>query len=339
VALNFDNTGNYAPLGAPFTRSSDAVVATSLDLIYDASALTLTFEREAEPSAVPRGAAVEVSQADAQGRHAVLVGLGVGDMLPPPAYHTINPSMGLASASLPLLHPRLGATVTAVRTVNRYLVWGGDLSATPTVLENAGEVLDPDGAAMAISAALMAVPAPTAFHTATRIDDRAAATSEMIVVAGGIPIEVTMGRLFSGRATDTIFTLSVRSDGAVVYRDVGDADYEPTILHTATEVPGLGVVLVGGASVVSGDRLTPVNRVSRVDLTTFGHDVALDDLTEPRFGHTATLLPGGRLLITGGLGPDPASPGDLRALALPELIYLDAPPHTMISASACVDQD
>src|SRR5690606_7673349 len=95
--------------------------------------------------------------------------------------------------------------------------------------------------------------------------------------------------------------------------------FTPTILHTATYVPGFGVVLTGGASVVGGDRLQPVATAARVTggPGTFALDDALQDLTTARFGHVATLLPGHRLLVTGGLVRDDTVPPTLRAIASP----------------------
>ena len=70
---------------------------------------------------------------------------------------------------------------------------------------------------------------------------------------------------------------------------------EARIDHTATPLPGGGVVLVGG---YNGSYL---NTIEVFDPATERFSMA-GRLTEGRSGHTATLLPDGRILIVGGVG-------------------------------------
>jgi hypothetical protein len=77
--------------------------------------------------------------------------------------------------------------------------------------------------------------------------------------------------------------------------------------HTATLLPS-GKVLIAG-----GETSRPVGEMGIVDVTAStelydpatGTFTATDDMTTARYQHTATLLPGGKVLITGGLGNSP----------------------------------
>jgi hypothetical protein len=325
AVLAFDNSGLLAPLGAPFAPTDAAEAAPTVDLLYDPARFTL--EVVAPPvdlTGSTRGAAITVSDPLQGGGRVVLMGLtrtGAG-WLPADSYFPTGTPTGA-----PLSHARLGATVTPLPDIDRFLVWGGNLSTTPMVLETAGELVDLAGSTLAVSA-LVGLPAPVAFHSATPVDDG------QVLLAGGLTVEAS-GTLRATASADPLVALTVDAVGTVTAVDVPDGTYVPTVLHTATSVPGLGVVLVGGAAVQAGDRLTPVATVGHVAAASLTHDAALQDLAEARFGHTATLLPGNRLLVVGGLGRTAAG---LRALSLAELMLLADPPHPEIRDGQCVDQ-
>ncbi len=335
--LGFDNSGVLTTLGAPYHPSAAAEPAQPVDLIYDSEQHTL---RVTAPAVVPTGtteaAAIVVSSPRSDGSRAILLGLAPrgSEWEPPTEYYPTSPT-GARS----LAHQRLGATVDAMPILDRFLVWGGDLSTTPAVLENAGELLQPTDPASAtpISAVGGLLPPPAAFHSTTRIGE------DVLVVAGGLTIDLggTLGSV-APTGDDALFALQVGSAGTVTRLPVvvpAGMSYVPTILHTATYVPGFGVVLVGGARVAAGDRLQPTATAARVmgGVGTFELDDALQDVTTARFGHAATLLPGKRLLVTGGLTREGASTA-LRAIAAPELIYLGREPYPSIRDVECVDQ-
>jgi hypothetical protein len=328
--LDFDNGGSFVPVGAPFTPSDDASVGQSVDLIYDARERTLTFEAEFDPTGVPRGGAVMLSNELDDGTRAVLIGLALTADGPLPAsqYYTFD-AEGTATGALDLAHPRLGASVTPIEGLGGFLVWGGNVSPdAPMVNEMAGEILAQDGSISAIPAGA-GLPGPVAFHSALRVG------SETVVMVGGLVIEAS-GFLLATQPADPIFALRADMTTGVAFQDVPDGDYTSTILHTVTRVPGVGLVVVGGATVELGDRLTAVRNAGVITGTaaTLAYDGSLDDLSEPRFGHTTTLLSGGRLLVVGGLGP-----GDngLEALGLAEVLYLEPRPTEEIPDGACVD--
>lgn len=330
VVLNFDNGGFFAPLGAPFTPTADAVIRNGADYVYDARARSLTWEAQFEPSTVPRGAAIAVSDPLADETHAVLIGLSVG-AFPASQYYTFAPN-GSASRDIALLHRRLGATIDPLPSMGSFLVWGGGLTdaATPMVAAFAGEILGPTAAISPISSMDGTLPPPVAFHTSTRVAD------DTVIIAGGIAIE-SAGNLLVAPPAAPIFGLRVAAGPLVSRIDVDAGTYRPTLLHTATFVPGEGVILAGGAATEGGSRLIPIRNVGIVRPAAaggFAYDDSFDDLSEPRFGHAATMLEGDRVLITGGLGP---SGPNLRPLALAEILFFGAPRVPSIADGACID--
>ncbi len=328
AVLNFDSGGSVAPLGAPFAPSSVAEVAPTVDLIYDSAQLTLTVQ--SMPSERARGAAITVSAPLDDGTRGILVGLtqtGAGDA-PSSLWYTLDDAAGMM-----LAHQRLGATIDAVPALGELFVWGGDLSMdTPMVPERAGEILMPGAASTPISSTDFGLPGPVAFHSSTPIDN------DTFVIAGGLEVEAS-GHLRATPASDPIFGIRVGT-GAVSKVEIADNGYTASIFHTATRVPGVGVVITGGAIVDAGNRLAPVATVGAVAGTpsTLGFDDALPDLDVARWGHAATLLPGNRILITGGLARNSMLPTRLTALASAEILLLAAPPYDTIQDGMCVDQ-
>ncbi|HEY8427767.1 MAG TPA: hypothetical protein VIL20_05310 [Sandaracinaceae bacterium] len=343
AVLGFDNAGILTELGAPFAPSPDAIAAPAVDLLYDETAYTI--EIDDTPINVPTGrtvgAALVVSTPRHDGSRAILIGLakvGAPSWLPTQEYYTMS---GSPVEPRMLSHPRLGGTVDGIPLVSRFLVWGGNLSSTGRDTAVAGELLQPTGSApstLPIDSVASSLPPPTAFHSSTRVSD------STVVIAGGLLIDESGLVLAATPApSDAIFALEVTSGLDVLRHGVAvpeGSPYAPTILHTATHVPGYGVVLTGGASPVGGDRFHPVATTVRVrgGPGTFALD-ALSDLQTARFGHAAALLPGHRLLVTGGLVRDETTtPATLRAIASPEIIYLGQPPHASILGGNCVDQ-
>ena len=335
AVLAFDNSGILTPLGAPFVPTEGAAAAAVVDLLYDAQAGTLEIVSPTPDPLGVRGAAVTVSAQAADDTRMMLIGLtGTGAGQFPSSNYYELPRTG-AYSSHALLHQRLGATIDPVAALDGFLVWGGNVdNMTPRVLSNAGEILRGEGGATAIASDVALLPRPTAFHSSTPLGD------DGVLIVGGVSI-ADGGNLLASPAADPIFALRASGTDTVVLEDALDGDYRPTILHTATAVPGWGVVVIGGAE-VAADRLTPVARVGRVrrgSAGTLEFDGELQDLARPRFGHVATLLPGNRLLVTGGLERiTRAGEEGLAALSLAEVIYLATEPYSMIDDGTCNDQ-
>lgn len=344
AVLGFDSTGVLAPHGAPFAPTPEAEAAPVVDLLYDAEAGTLEIVRpDPDPLGV-RGAAVSISEPNEEGARAMLIGMtGTGAGQEPSSNYYVIPASDEAYASRSLHHQRLGATPVPLPALGGgFLVWGGNVSREmPRVLSHAGEILGGENEGTILAADELSLPRPTAFHTATRLG------SDGVLIIGGVSIEEIEddgSRVLTGVPEDPIFALRVAEDGTVRREDVLDGDYTPTLFHTATDFPGWGVVVVGGAEIVPGrlDRLMPVRTVGRVARNEAGvleYDGELQDLARPRFGHAATLLPGHRLLVTGGFDRV-ASGADagLTALSLAEVIYLAKEPYPSIEDGACNDQ-
>ena len=152
----------------------------------------------------------------------------------------------------------------------------------------------------------------TAFHTATTVDFTPGMPGdEALVFVGGIPISDLASAPFV-LATDSALAAGApvrgvrRVAGAVeaLTGTVVDPEVE-RVFHTAT-VDARGRIIVVGGTVVGGNdrtRLHATGTAYAVTVDAMGQisQTAIPSLRCPRFGHAATLLPTGRLLVTGGL--------------------------------------
>jgi len=214
---------------------------------------------------------------------------------------------------------RMGATVTPIDE-SSVLVWGGSVDEATDGAAHAvaGEIVErTDRSAIDTDAQQGGVtmgcvyppplavggelPEPTVFHTATTIGTR------QIVLAGGLLV----GSLECNSGVTTLYpperplvVISVDADGNATSATVSPsraADYEPTIFHTATRTAD-GVVLLGGAAAIPAGRLESLNQAGLVASDGAGGHVftPIAPMLAARWGHAATLLPGDRLLVTGG---------------------------------------
>jgi large repetitive protein len=166
---------------------------------------------------------------------------------------------------------------------------GGDDAPPPLVT---AELYDP---ATGTFAATGAMSSPRAMHTATLLPDG------QVLIAGGGDGDTPLG---------TAERYDVSSGSFTPTGSLGTA----RAVHTATLLGDGSVLVVGGLAQSatpdeSGETATTLlDSVERYDPAT-GTFSPAGTLLVARGGHTATLLPDGRLLITGGVDPDGAAIG------------------------------
>jgi formylglycine-generating enzyme required for sulfatase activity len=135
-------------------------------------------------------------------------------------------------------------------------------------------------------------------HTATLLP-----SGQVWVTGGGAFVNgflgITFGPLDSSEIFDPLSKIWTTQSGAPLV--------EARALHTATLLPGGGLLLAGGqgrdtASVRNSELCWPCDRISELGCAAAGSFSPTGRLDAGRFDHAATLLPNGRVLVTGGLG-------------------------------------
>jgi len=360
AVLFLDEIQSENAVGSPLVPSPDAAPGPALRLTYDPRARRVTIEPLplGDADAVPSGF-VALSE-DLDGDTTALLALGAGafegptrvpDLAPARAVFWVGSSGAIppSRTSTPFATPRLGATATAIDD-ERVLAWGGviDEMANENARLRAGELLSVTGdmavlrggvatdcPSAAAAPSPEGVPAPTAFHTATRI------ASGEVLVAGGLLVSGTTecaGRGVTGLApaAQPLTVVSIDSTGAASGVGVAvPSTFQAPVFHSATAT-ARGVVLVGGAAKqgLRLEGLTQVGLVTRSGPGAYGFE-ALPALVTPRFGHAATLLPGERLLVTGGFEriPSTGSERRVRALNFAEVLPLAPRPAPALECS------
>lgn len=334
--LHFDNLGTYARFGSPFLPSVGAQVGSTVDLVIDAEDGSVQIVDATEIA--PRGGLLDVSafydppppmRPSPVEPALVLIGLAPeGMMFAPSVSAYAYTREGQVGEIWTLANPRMGATAHPFG--ESFVVWGGNVghgepSTAASLAATAAERLTPGGEIGVPIAVGGGVPMPSAFHSGTNLGGGRA------LIAGGYLVAPT-GDVLSAAPPASIYFLSIDAGPTFDVRPVATpVEHVNTILHTATTVPGLGVALVGGAGVDStGDRLAPQGQAVFVNGAGY---VEVDGLTTPRWGHTATVLSGHRLLVVGGFARDTetAVPNGLVAVQSAELFYWDEAPRDLLS--------
>jgi hypothetical protein len=360
AVLFLDEIQSENAVGSPLVPSADAVPGPALRLTYDPQARRVAIEPLplGDDDAVATGF-VALSE-DLDGSTTALLALGAGAFTGPMRIPDLssaraafrvgsNGAIPMPRASVTWTTARLAASATAIDD-ERVFVWGGvvDEMMNGNARLRAGELLgstgdtavlrggvDTECPSAAVGPSPEGLPPPTAFHTATRI-----AVGE-VLLAGGLLVSGTAdcaGRGITGLAPSARPLSVVSFDAAGNAAGVGvtaPADFRASVFHTATAT-ARGVVLVGGAAERDGMRLeglTQVGIVTRSGPGVYGFE-ALPELVTPRFGHAATLLPGERLLVTGGFERVTGA-RRVRAVNFAEVLPLAARPAP---ALACSDE-
>lgn len=352
AAIRFDASQGRTFYGAPLLPSANAMVADSVDLVYDPDGPSLAVEPAAIPGN-PRAGANRVGQFAPDVPAAVVLGItdmetGTADSPRPGvsgAYWWLGQDGMRQGAAETLLASRFGHTVSTVPIAGGALVWGGNVAESdPAVVQtNAGELLRPGSASTAVTGGgLSMLPEPVALHTATAVMETS------VIIAGGLRVGCSgatcMGRGFSTNyASPSLSVFRYEAGGFVpVPVDVA-TPFEPSFLHAAVPLTSAGranaAVLLGGATATAGSRMVPSDQIVRVASTDVGRfgttplgDVPPDGLLHARWGHSAVSLGEERLLVTGGIHID--ADGRLATLGQAEVVSYGAPPSPNPCAGA-----
>lgn len=132
------------------------------------------------------------------------------------------------------------------------------------------------------------------------------------VRSGPIQVKVTVGTPKSTNRAGVLLLGGLSSSqqlGGTVFYDVNSKQVEPVnqpnvarYLHTATQLHSGKILVVGGATDVPldvGGKLKPTGVTELFDLSTLTFNLT-GALATPRYGHSAVLLPDGKVLIVGG---------------------------------------
>lgn len=352
AALGFAARGVDGPGGSPLVPVEGIGIGPTVDLLFDlGEEPQLVDIRDVPNLSEPRGSLVTATDqpavsADARINDAsgvVFPELGAGASGAVEAY-TLNEE-GAVDTVYPLAHPRIGATATQLPT-GQVVVWGGNVAMggeDPSVAS--GEV-HVSASAAAVGAALGAPP-PTGFHRAAPVGITEGDTATTFLVVGGFRVqglpELPAGptATYAEPPAAPIKLLEYGAGPSVQLRaEIPSNGYTTSIFHTLTRLEGVRWLVTGGGTrEMNGlSRFIPSDQAGVI---TFDGYEAIDPLDEGRFGHTATRLPGNRILVHGGfrgndngsiINPGTGGPG-------PELIYLvDVDRMDILRIGQCDDQ-
>jgi hypothetical protein len=225
--------------------------------------------------------------------------------------------------------PRLGATLTRLNDTNdsMALLWGGAIVPTDPI----GELitgLAAKGTVTSMPLALMGQTA-TQFHTATLLDsDVKAATRTLLTTGGFVETTTSMGSalepdlgayphlvtvtLATGATTVTNATLGDGYDAKTDPSCTSDKRYRAAGWEAAVPI-GRGRILISGGAPTylttppcddcnGGSGLLCATRQASIFTPPMTVSAVAEGLQVARFGHAATLLDDGNVLITGGIG-------------------------------------
>jgi hypothetical protein len=351
VSVRLDDKLGVLPFGTPILPGGGTSPQATTDLLYDPETREATVALVMGPTITSVGGA-GVSEV-VNGR-VVSIG-GIPSPMTDPTMPSATPFSNAvqvwsataltSNTALETVSPggRIGATVTYL-SGSSFLAWGGGIVPTPTTVPTGMEHLAAAGLLIDVtptsaSASLVAAPMdtlPVAYHTATRLGP------DRVLIVGGASIASTVNTttpVIALTPPDSFSILS-RTGASVTRTAVGGDTREPTIFHTATvlsEVAGVptAILVVGGAVTRGTSIRTTFRSIDSVGVLR-GSGASwtyteLSPLAFPRFGHTATLIPGIGVLVAGGYarsleGDEMLQPvGQAEMLLLDDLLGLDLP--------------
>lgn len=279
----------------PVRVSPDATPAPTVDLLYDARDRSLTIQRrvssvetvlESERTALP-GSRVE--------SFAALVG-GVSSM--PEDVRALGTAAEAVTELATLPQPRRGATLTRMGA-RGFIVYGGNATQTAPAQENERALW------LSASGAVQALTLPTslsvsALQTASSLDD------DTLLFVGGVGLS---GAAVQPPTGAVVRAYELAASGGrleeILLTGGGEEQleriYHSATLYRAPRAARHSVLIAGGATRVATAHFQPLDSVYVVDIDATEQVHALPPLDTARFGHSAALLRGGRVLVTGGL--------------------------------------
>jgi len=190
---------------------------------------------------------------------------------------------------------RYGHTATLLANRKVLVVGGFDTYCVCSTPVTTAEIFDPATGSFSPAGKPRV---PRAYHTATLLAD-----GTVLIVGGvqGVPDVIAYG------SVPALTSAEIYDSVADSFSSVGDMS-NPRIHHTATLLPNDMALIVGGAPVSSSlPSTTGAATAELYDPVAHAFSPA-GAMATPRFGHTATLLPTGNVLIAGGSASGPIAP-------------------------------
>jgi hypothetical protein len=335
--VRFDANVGFSAVSAPVLPGIATSPAPTVDLLFDAASRTLTVApvMDAAVEASTGGAAVSELVGDAVVRYGGISSTGGENATDPSMVAPTTVPLGyvwtqdtatptrMAPPAEALARGRYGASLTHLDGTE-YLVWGGNLTVpfdgsfpADEHLGFAGLLLTAPRSGEPTVAPVVSDPGgfdalPVAFHSATRVG------AGRLLVVGGLAVTSSfvprMGA--SDPLTPINLTNPTRPPGlSLIAREgagfravvVGGDAREPTIFHQVTPLATTSggapsaLLVTGGAATTGGQTL---NATAEVGLASGSGDTwsysSVTALRGARWGHTATLLSNGLVLVAGG---------------------------------------
>src|SRR5450759_1807246 len=297
-------------LGAFFVEGTDELA----DRVIDAALDQIDHTRQRRAVRMPRRfstmnmltrlAAAAVIGVLAVGGTLYLVQRGqpaVGGPSPTPAVSSSPSQPASPSAGAPawtatggMIEDRYQDTATLLSDGKVLVAGGVHATKDPQGVLASAELYDPSNGSWTATGKM---PTPRQFHTATLLPDG------KVLVAGGTDSNNNLGSN-SALASAELYDPSNGSwtaTGSMV---------TPRMFHTATLLPDGKVLVAGGTAVPGGDMGGGGPTLASAELydPSNGSWTATGKMPTPRQGHTATLLPDGKVLVAGGPGSDSPRP-------------------------------
>ncbi len=342
VSVRLDDKLGFSDYGNPILPGGGTTAEQTMDLLLDPTSLAATLELVPGPGITSVGGAavsevIDGTVVSVGGTPATDPAVPVTSAQLANAFQVWSTSSLETNTSLDGTSAggRIGATVTYLGD-DTFLAWGGGILPTPSTptgvehLEAAGILIDL-GSATPSSSLVPAPATPVAYHTATRLGP------DRVLIAGGATITATASAATPAIALSPApagFTILSRSGTTVTATAVGGTSREATLFHTATVLSESGgvptaIVVIGGAVTRGAAILTTFRAMEGQNVGvlrgsgsswTYTEMAALEN---PRFGHSATLIPGVGVLVSGGYQRGLTGDGNLEPVGQDELFLLD----------------